>query len=94
MAQYRDFWHRAHRLEPAHRAYLSDKPAPLDLVTNEDMSLYLNWMCWKFHANQRINNYIMVGVVSGVKNCYIMVIVVSGVKNCYIIVIVVLGIAI
>ena len=60
MEQYKDFWHRAHRLEPAHRAYLGGKPAPIHLVTNEDMCLYLNWMCWKFSSTEKINNYLMV----------------------------------
>ena len=60
MEQYKDFWHRAHRLEPAHRAYLGAKPAPIHLVTNEDMCLYLNWMCWKFSSTEKINNFIMV----------------------------------
>lgn len=60
MVQYKDFWHRAHRLEPAHRAFLGHKPAPIHLVTNEDMCLYMNWMSWKFSSAQRINNYIMV----------------------------------
>ncbi|KAL5257448.1 hypothetical protein ACHWQZ_G012403 [Mnemiopsis leidyi] len=60
MEQYKDFWHRAHRLEPAHRAFLGGKPAPIHLVTNEDMCLYLNWMCWKFSSTEKINNFIMV----------------------------------
>ena len=61
MEQYKDFWHRAHRLEPAHGAYLAGAPAPIHLVTNEDMCLYLNWMCWRFSAYQHLNTFLMVG---------------------------------
>ena len=61
VTQYKDFWHRAKRLESAYKAYVSDnKTPPINDITTEDMTIYINWLSWKLNSSRLVHRYLLV----------------------------------
>lgn len=60
MQEYNDALHRADRLSVARENFLMGKKNPPNLVTQEDLTIYTNWLVCHLHSLKTIHQYLQV----------------------------------
>ena len=60
MQEYNDALQRADRLSVARENFLMGKKNPPNLVTQEDLTIYTNWLVCHLHSLKIIHHYVQV----------------------------------
>ena len=79
MLEYVDAVQRARRLAVSREKILTDRGNPVNVVTKDDVLIYLKWLVCHLHSVKTIHNFLHVGTQVG-HCCYFVLFVQSAIK--------------